>query len=89
MRLRLLLADIIHMDNPPALNKPAVTAIRMIRIRRLRWSRAKLGNNSLLVCFTIYSVIPFELLGFFPVELTGRFRVVWSADFVPELQKLN
>jgi hypothetical protein len=29
----------------------------MIRIRRMRWSRAKLGNNSLPVCFTKYSVI--------------------------------
>jgi hypothetical protein len=26
-------------------------------MRRMRWSRARFGNNSLLECFTMYSVI--------------------------------
>jgi hypothetical protein len=56
-RLWLLLADISHTDSPPALNRQVATTSRMMRMRRLRWSRAKLGNNSLLVCLTKYSVI--------------------------------
>ncbi len=57
--LWLLVADIIHTDNPPALNRQVQTTKRMIRIRRMRWSRARAWKQQLARVFhKIFSHIP-------------------------------